>query len=686
MRWLDVRRLALCLAFVGCSPPRDLAGPTSTPLTSIELVVPDGAATPTPASVESAAVVGPAPRTPAFSPVRLWRGRHGAPIVAVEVADDGAGAVSLDEVGNARLWPALDGSREPLVLPVATPAEVAVHHDVRGFSVAVLDIVGGLDILAIDDAGTLTAQVRVQSDPSYASVIATPKGYLALRTDQRIEWIDRTGVRRGAVAPPFGERVARILGADGKVLVVFECRGSGDHEADWLELAPGGLAWRGETKELSVEPQWTFMSPDASRLVSLVGNPNVGGRPVLVDLAAGKTTMFQDPISLTAPQGRPLGFLDAETVAFSEPDASSVAWYRLDAKRLVPRNDTTSRLLEASGTVFAGGKGVSSSGRALVVVTPTMLRYLDHRRDDARSLRTTAGGVVATIGEPALLDGELRIERALPDGAIPVTRDLALVPLGLAQDDHEVHRRPFQAHRLALYDLEAHRELQAWPLDSARSRVRFEPATKLAVIDELSKLRVLRFDPKTRRFGEARPIEVPTTTDLVLLDPALAGGDVAITLHGRELRRWSAMNLDSATVPAATPIERAPETIDRAGRQYMREDGTVVVATRDSTRRLDALDGWGFRPSPDARRIAAFGFQRVKMLDQRGRELWSRALPGVTDLAWTNGNALVVQAGDLVRLRANDGSIETAQCGWAFAARADRPDESEGSERTFCDR
>src|SRR5260221_4724678 len=57
----------------------------------------------------------PKPRQPATAPTVIHAG-HSAMIEIVAVTDDGRVAASQDAMGGTRLWPALDGSAEPIVV------------------------------------------------------------------------------------------------------------------------------------------------------------------------------------------------------------------------------------------------------------------------------------------------------------------------------------------------------------------------------------------------------------------------------------------------------------------------------------------------------------------------------------------------------------------------------------------
>jgi len=73
--------------------------------------------------------------------VAMWN-LHDAGLDLVAVTDDGTAVVTQDAVGGTRLWPTLDGSREPIVVHVPMARELGVMHDGTELAIAALDAVG----------------------------------------------------------------------------------------------------------------------------------------------------------------------------------------------------------------------------------------------------------------------------------------------------------------------------------------------------------------------------------------------------------------------------------------------------------------------------------------------------------------------------------------------------------------
>src|SRR6184192_590488 len=67
----------------------------------------------------SAEVVHPASRAAIEAP-------HGGAISTLAVTPDGTAAITADQLGGMRLWPVLDGSREPLVVDLPHARDLAI--------------------------------------------------------------------------------------------------------------------------------------------------------------------------------------------------------------------------------------------------------------------------------------------------------------------------------------------------------------------------------------------------------------------------------------------------------------------------------------------------------------------------------------------------------------------------------
>ena len=72
---------------------------------------------------------------------------HAGSIREVSVTDEGDAALSIDDAGTVRLWPSLDGTREPIPVAATAVARAAIVHDGDGWLVGLLDDAGSAHLL-----------------------------------------------------------------------------------------------------------------------------------------------------------------------------------------------------------------------------------------------------------------------------------------------------------------------------------------------------------------------------------------------------------------------------------------------------------------------------------------------------------------------------------------------------------
>ncbi|HEX7700351.1 MAG TPA: hypothetical protein VF403_06515, partial [Kofleriaceae bacterium] len=203
-------------------------------------------------------------------------------ISVVTGPEDASFVVTSDSGGGLRLWPTLDGSREPLIIPtLRRVGSVDAIHDGDGIAVAVLDSLGQLEILRIAPEGQLLSDVDMALDRPVVALGATAHGFIVMRDDQRIAAFDSHGIARGEVDPEPGVRVHNFVERGGHVLAVFD--GTATHRRGrMLELDERGLAWGARTGKLAIAADQVALSPSGTRLVGVRDR-----LPVVLDLATG---------------------------------------------------------------------------------------------------------------------------------------------------------------------------------------------------------------------------------------------------------------------------------------------------------------------------------------------------------------------------------------------------------------
>jgi hypothetical protein len=728
------RVLAICI--VACSSPSSEPPEfASAAATSPPLEVSDAA----PAIAELSFGAPAKPAEASLLPRPLWMGRHGVPIAAVFATEDGTAVVSIDKSNHARLWPGLDGTHEPLVLPLAMPRHVVIVREGDGFAIAAVDVSGGLEVLAVNAAGELVAHERRPPEPGVAAVVAHDGGFLVLHRDQRLELIDTRGVRRSSVAAVPGEHVLKLLARNGRTLALVRTkegvRGrwvAGDPAASdsaatstrsTAALAtsvratgvqgPDTLAWGELTPKLRLDLDHVFLSPDHTQLATHFDTTFLS---YLVDLDSGRSRELPLRRSqFDTGEAFAIGFASASQLVFAVDDfeLSQLQWRMLEGGRsaLIGGNDFALEFVAMDRAVVTNANVISFSGHELAIATPSAasgpsrVRYLGYRANRAKGIASSPAGVVAKLGSTSvLLDEALRVSRQMPAlTSVPLGGDLLLasytandggkpaaaVTTGIdpawLEDSSPRPKGERQRPRLALHDLASKQELQRWP---AARAFHFEPATGLLAIDRGTKVELATLDPAARTVGASRVIDGPVT-HVALLDPAVADGRIALLLRQRGVSLEVRGVLGAEVEPART-LAGTLEAVDRVGRLYLRVDPATLAIERDGHDpvRLAIAKGLTIVPSPTGDAIAVVGRDRLGLVEDSGATRWEAALPGISDAAWAlDGHVVVVVARDIAKVDVATGRVTAAQCGWGFALRTRRPEPFDfpSTTATTCD-
>lgn len=166
-------------------------------LVCLSLACHDGAPTIEPARAEPAPALEQA-QIVELPGIALAHGGHRADIVDIVLCPDASAALTLDRNGGVRLWPALDGSHEPLILPIDDPNALSVARTETGFMIATLDTIGGAEVYEVrEHDGELRLDTRFSispTDPLFElHVLDGGERLLALGVDHRVRLYDAQG-------------------------------------------------------------------------------------------------------------------------------------------------------------------------------------------------------------------------------------------------------------------------------------------------------------------------------------------------------------------------------------------------------------------------------------------------------------------------------------------------------------
>lgn len=640
-------------------------------------------------------------------------GMHGAAISLIAMTDAGDAAVTADTTGAIRLWPALDGSREPIVVSGSPPSALDVAREGDGFLIANHDAARGVELVRLDARGEVRSRARIATEPATLEVELTPHGALVLRADQAIELYDPAGTQRARLVPDPGTRIQALVGRGGRVLAIV---GDDQHaRAHWIELGAGTATWGARSPGLALDPTFPIaLSPDHRLLLGT--RPGKRLIPALVDVTTGSDTAVLvcisaaevqvrrdsfrdvDPSRLGVLNPSPLGFIDATRIACSSSGA--ISWWTTDGVPLPIVGEPVANTGELEPGV-GGGRVVSSVGAQLAIAEPSGMKYLGYGFRELSQLRVTPIGVLIGRGDqaPLLLDDQLhqKARYALPKGKVEWTD---LLPIDerfvLRMSSREVQADHWgTAYQITVFDLNNGVVHQQLPNLAQEVTMAYEPTTRLLATSDGTTRLLLRFDPDTHSFGERFEIAQSTALrGVYLLDPALSGGLVALTieeqdgalvvgeLHGDDLQGVAVRARRSYT------IQGQLRAVDRSGRVYTQGAGTadVLVHARGTQyARLPGIAGKTLLPSPAATHVAAFADGKVRLVAVDGRILWDVAMWGSAGVDWTASGELIVRfRAALAKLDLATGALRQRQCGWDFQI-ADKPFEQTADLPMVCD-
>ncbi len=610
------------LAIVGCSAVAPIAPPPA-----VEVV-------PVAVAVAAAAPIAPvAPVAPLHAPPV-------GTLVAIALTDDGRVAATIDDTSDVRLWPALDGSVEPVVVRGLAAAQLAIGRAGDRLVIAELDAAGTLAMFGFTAAGAALGRIALDGDDATFDQIAmTPRGLVALRTDDIVELYTPWGHRDAHLVPPDGERVRALVITAGTAAGLIETVATGARAVRWIELT-GTPRWGDTTPTIAhLDPANAVVSRDRRYLAS--ADPR---GLWLTELATATSRALDKPNA----RFQPLGFAGEDLVARR---GGVVRWISNAGATL----DETA-LDQATTPVVGGDRVIGLYGATLVLF------------DKARP-RRFLGYAVLEVSDAPFDDA---LELAPPAPARPLGHELAHVAL----DAH--HEAVLQAGNgsewLEIHDLVTG-ETHPVPLDVSGESLAFDPATRMLAVSGAGHVYLLHHALDAATLGEPLTFELADPESAGPIGVTfLVGGDVLV-VDQRANDTSELWRVGLATCArAGGQLVRCPHhhvvgrvvAVDRRGVAFVQR-GAELAVVRDG-RDVVVLPGRGYAAVTSDLADGGFalrGNSTIARYDANAQARWTIAAPLAVALV-ARGDTLVARGGGLARLDPIDGHVVACRHGWQF--------------------
>lgn len=636
---------------------------------------------------------------------------HTSNIDLVVISSDGKAVLTRDQIGGTRLWPRLDGGREPIIIPVQGPQQLSLEpRDPGVFTVAAVDAAGGGRIYGVGDGKVVELGTLAPFQPLFGLyVLPGGERLLGLYRDHSIRLLDRSGAELHRFEGSRFRPTSLRIGSSGKSFVAVSTAVSGG--GNRLELQRMQVA--GSEAEPTIRtvgsPQVVesatplseanaVMSPDAERFAVADKPEGAGWELKIVDLAEPDAAPDAVTVSIPAHLIPNLGFVGPRTLLASTNDGT-LSW-------LVDLEDGTQHARTSAPQDFvnqgraqalAGGIQAVGHGTWLFVhdVAARSHRYLGYRSFQTQSVAISPSSEWVAWAYAA---GPVFVESLGGDHGerikLPSEPNFGTTKVRFFDDDHIVTIDG--AGGIQLYRWRDAKLMGEAGVHGAIRAMHFEPDKGLILIE--------RHNNDARVFevgldGFRGPYIVADQSFRAgLLVSGTAADEDAImwTLDsGNRLRHYDLDELRSdlsqeqvlAKGKAIAPGKVAPLAIDRHGRHYgVRWNGTAMEVFVDFGRHVVAKvsaagDVSMITPSPTGDAFVAvhqrgqnvsLSVHDTKTLDER----WSFST-GVfnNEVVWSPDGRYVAVAANTgaVVLDAKTGEPVQRRCGIEFEATGAAP-------------
>ncbi len=630
---------------------------------------------------------------------------HAGMIRRVAMTEQADVALSVDTVGDVRLWPSLDGKREPVQLSLAAPRAVAIAHAGTELVIAAIDQAGNGQILRLSRDGAVRGTTPISGELAIVQLVAIEGGVLAVRADQTIERYDVNGVRRGRLVGDPGERFAHLaVRRNGAAVLVISGAPKPAVAANDLvvrptatdvrfivlgdELATDGLSW-GPRRVLPqpVDADALALAPSHKR-IAVIDSSSVQ----LHVIDVGDLHEIGKPAAIANVQHPMVGFIDDDNVA--EID-SSVSWWpgstqTTDAE---PRLEVDKLAPQVTGGAIGDGLATAGFSTALALATPKATHFLGWLDDTDGALSAVGSGFAVALrdGQALLLDRSLAIVTrtdALDEESMSFN---STPPLWIDEHHVVIARSVKERQEIAIVDPVAvtHR-VSLGSYERVRS-FEYDPQLREVALLDPPRIHRVVLDASFTKVTPLPDLWLGHAQLVRLVDPTTHGGVVAIGVTGAGTS-YTTVEWHDAPGPTIEPTELsgsgAFKAIDDDGSMYVTDEQELDVVRGGTRTRLAAATlSTAVSPSADGQLIATLEDRQLAMLDAQGRELWRRTLWDMERVVFaSDARRIVVQTtGGLIELDATTGERLSASCAFDFGIHDTMPRAFPRNTTTACE-
>jgi hypothetical protein len=619
---------------------------------------------------------------------------HGGVITRIATTESADVALSIDTIDDARLWPALDGTREPVQLELGqTRVATIAHAGSDELVIGVIDAADNASIVRVTRDGAIRGRVAIPGELAVTQLAAIDGGVIAVRADQSIERYDANGVQRGRLVGDPGQRFGALAvrGNGAAILIassdadpkldappppddVVGVRGPFASAVRFIVLGDGlgdGLAW-GPRRALvkPCELATLALAPDHRKLAVVDVN-----HALVQVLDAADMHQLGEPVLINS-QMTAYGFTDNDNVAVI---GGVISWW--------PASKGDGVLQRTLGGAVGDHLAIGGATTSLELDTRDQQRFLGWSEDASGSLTAIASGFA--LGER---DGKLK----LVDDRLEPVREIDFTGTTISPSPIWIDA----AH--ALFEQAINGRVEAVVVDLAHidhptviasydyiAWLDYEPALHEIVVVDANAVHRFALDPNTYATTKLPDLQGPATR-VRLLDPAKSGGVVAIGFTNTYLGSFTHFEWRGVETTGSESVFETATLLGAGndGTIYAYGNGELLAIHAGETRHLTKTNELGRAAiSDDGAMIAVADTANVTMYDSIGRERWHHELwqPDAVVFSKDQRRIAIASRGGLVELDVATGEQLAAACAYGFGLHDTGWPQRTSNEPTVCE-